>query len=253
VNKKLKTTAVVATLTMAAFAVGGIGIAKPVKSVDGNVEAEFGGGFSPKALSEEKPAPIASFLWEKVSTRDGFYPPALKKLRVVGDEHVEVDLKSWPVCRLAERDQRLTTGDVRKQCGPSIVGTGRIKGGVIFVGDKLIGFESDLLVTKGPGSTLYAYADLSVPTPALIVIPIEVKKIHRGRFGTEAVASLPKIAGGSGVVTYFRLGFKKGVLHATCPNRHLSARISAIFGGETKTSVKLTRPCAARTGPKRRD
>lgn len=238
---------------MGAFALGGISIAKPVESVDGVVETEFGGGFSPKTLPGEKPAPVAFFLWERIRTRDGSNPPALKKLRLVGDEHIEFDLKGRPICRSSGRDQRLTTGDVQKQCGPSIVGTGRIEGGVVFLGERLIGFESDLLVTKGSRSTLYAYADLSVPTPTLIVIPIEVKKIHRGRFGTEAVASLPTIAGGSGVVTFFKLGFKKGVLHATCPDRHLNARVGVAFKGGIKTSVALTRPCTTRTGPKRQD
>ncbi|HEU5104608.1 MAG TPA: hypothetical protein VFU11_02080 [Solirubrobacterales bacterium] len=103
-----------------------------------------------------------------------------------------------------------------------------------------------MVVVKGDASTLYAYAYFSAPVTAEVVIPIEVHKVARGGFGTESIASFPKIAGGSGAVTYFKLSFKRGVLRATCSGRQIHARIAAAFRDGTKASAALASPCTSK-------
>lgn len=241
-NRRFKALAIAATLVAIASVTAAIGVAKPAKTVVGNVEVEFEGGLSPKLLPAGKPAPITSLLWGKVRTLDGSHPPALRKLRVMGDEEVELHLEVRPRCRLPVSG-RLTTADIQKLCEPSIVGGGRIEGVVEFPEGESIDFESDLVAVKGGPTTVYAYASFTAPVTASIAIPIEVKKVRRGRFGTESIASLPKIAGGSGSVTYFTLKLEKGVLRATCAEGRLDGRVTAVLAGGTRASVDLSRPC----------
>ena len=235
-------------LVIATSVTGAIGVAKPAKTVLGNVEVEFGGRLSPSAIPTDKSAPIVSVLWGKVRTLDIANPPAPGKLRVVGDKGVALHLEGLPRCRLP-RSNRLNTSEIRKLCGPSIVGTGRIEGIVVFPGDQPIDFASELIAVKGGPSTLYAYAFFTAPVTAAIAIPIEVKKVRRGKFGTESIASLPKIAGGSGSVTYFKLSLEKGVLRATCAEGQLRGRVTAAFAGGTRASVELSRRCARKITP----
>ncbi len=243
---------VAALLAIAALAGGGAGIAKPVKSVGGGVETEFGGGFSPRALPKEKPAPIVPFLWGKVRKVDDTHPPALRELRVKGDKSVELDVKDMPVCHLSGSGppRGPTIGSIRRECRSSIVASGEARGEIEFPDNGPIGFESELLVVnggvEGGVTTLFVHIYLTVPTPALVVTTVKVKKVGAGRFGTEAVATLPKIAGGSGSITYFRLKFKRGVLRAACPDKRLSARIVAVFADSTRTSAGLHEPCVPR-------
>ena len=71
-----------------------------------------------------------------------------------------------------------------------------------------------------------------MPVPAAIVTTVKIKKIHNGRYGLKSVATIPKIAGGSGSVTSFSLkidkkftykGKKVSVLSAKCPDGKLQA------------------------------
>ena len=97
---------------------------------------------------------------------------------------------------------------------------------------------------KGGVTTLYIHAYLTVPTPAAIVTTVKIKKIHNGRYGLEAVSSIPKIAGGSGSVKSFSLTInKKGVLSAKCPDGKLQAHGTAVFVDGTRVSGEIVRTC----------
>ena len=50
---------------------------------------------------------------------------------------------------------------------------------------------------------------IPVPTPALLIATIRIKGIPRGRYGSEATITFPKIAGGSGSITSLDLRLKK--------------------------------------------
>ena len=66
---------------------------------------------------------------------------------------------------------------------------------------------------------------------------VKIKKVHNGRYGLKSVATIPKIAGGSGSVKSFSLTInKKGVLTAKCPDGKLQANATAIFSDGTKAS-----------------
>jgi hypothetical protein len=80
---------------------------------------------------------------------------------------------------------------------------------------------------------------------AALVTTVKVKKIHNGRYGLLS-AAVPKIAGGSGSVTFFTLTLKKGIISATCPDGHLNAHGTAKFDDGSSLSGTVVRPCTGK-------
>lgn len=241
--------AVLAVCALAVLVVGGTGIAKPVKSVVGEIETEFDGGFSPKALPKNKPTPITFWLWGKLRQIEGKHPPAVREFKLEGDKNVQIDVKGLPTCKSGQLQSR-TTNAARKACGPAIVGTGTTEAEVQFPEQPPIDVKSELLAfnggVRGGVTTLYIHAFLNAPVTAAIVTTVKIKNIHKGRYGTESIATIPKIAGGSGSATYFKLKFEKGILLAKCPDGHLNARGTAVFEDGTRVSAGVVRPCTSK-------
>lgn len=220
--------------------------AKPEKVIVGNLEVEYDGGFSPQALPKSKMTPITFFLWSKIRTVDGKHPPAIKEFKLEGDKNVEVNVKGVPTCTSGKL-QAQTTAGARKACGPAIVGSGTTEVEVEFSEQPPIDVKSELLAfnggVKGGVTTLYIHAYLTAPVTAAIVTTVKIKNVKKGRYGTESIATVPKIAGGAGSVTYFKLKFDKGFLVGQCPDGRLQAHGTAVFADNTKASATVIRPC----------
>lgn len=245
-----KYTGFVAVLVVAVLAIGGIAIAAPwVKVVVGNLEAQYNGGFSPKVLSKKKPTPITFNAAAKFGTLDGTHPPALKEVLIEGDKHADIDVKGIPPCKPG-RLQSQTSEGARKACGPSLIGSGKTDVEVKFDEQPPLIAHSELLAfnggVKGGVTTLYIHAFLTAPVTAAVVTTVKITKIHKGRYGLESVASVPKIAGGSGSVIFFTLTLKKGIVSASCPDGHLNARGTAVFTGGPKMKATVIRPCTGK-------
>ncbi len=107
--------------------------------------------------------------------------------------------------------------------------------------------------TKNGMTRLYAKAYLTVPTPAALVSTIDIRKISKGRFGTEMTISIPKIAGGSGSVTSFEARIDRHFSHRgrpasvatlNCPpDRKVQTNARAEFADGTHLGVEMVRPC----------
>lgn len=241
---------VVALAAAAILMVSGLAAAeKPVRVVQGNLETIFNGGFSPKVLSKTKPTPITFSISGQIRTLDGTHPPALKEFVLEGDKHAGISVKGIPVCPQSRLQSR-TTEQVRKICGPSLIGTGKTEVGIKLADQPEIFTKSELLAfnggAKGGVTTLFIHAYITVPTPAAVVTTVKIKKIHKGRYGLLSVASIPKIAGGSGSVKSFSLKLNKGILSATCPDGHLNARGTAVFAEGLHMSGEVVRPCTGK-------
>ncbi|HEY3435791.1 MAG TPA: hypothetical protein VGK41_09075 [Solirubrobacterales bacterium] len=220
--------------------------AKPEKVIVGNLEVEYDGGFSPKALPKNKFTPITFFLWAKIKTLDGKHPPAIKEFKLEGDKNVQVNVKGVPTCTSGKLQAR-TSAEARKVCGPAIIGEGKTDVEVQFPEQPPIMAHSDLLAFnggfKGGVTTLFVHAYLTAPVTAAVVTTVKIKNVKKGRYGTEAIATIPKIAGGAGSPTYFKLKFDKGFLMAKCPDGRLQAHGTGVFDDGTKASATVIRPC----------
>jgi hypothetical protein len=237
----------VAVCVAGMLVVAGIASAeKPVRVVQGNIETIFNGGFAPKKLPKSKPTPISFNISAQINTLDGTHPPALKEFLLEGDKHVSIDVKGIPTCK-SSKLQSTDTAAARKACGDALIGSGKTDVEIAFPEQNPIPVTSDLLAFnggfKGGVTTLFVHAYITVPTPAAIVTTVKIKKIHNGRYGLGSVATIPKIAGGSGSVTSFSLTIQKGILFATCPDGHLQARGAAVFSDGNRLKGGVVRAC----------
>jgi hypothetical protein len=214
----------------------------------GNLEVQYNGGFSPTALSKKKPTPITFNVAAKVASLDPDepHPPALREFVIEGDRHGGIDVAGIPTCTSGELQSR-TSAAARKACGPALIGSGKTDVEVKFPEQRPILAHSELLAfnggVKGGVTTLFIHAYLTAPVVAAVVTTVKVKKIHKGRYGLESVATVPKIAGGSGSVVFFTLTLNKGIIKATCTDGHLDARGTASFSDGTEAKGTVTRPC----------
>ncbi|MDQ3724339.1 MAG: hypothetical protein M3335_00370 [Actinomycetota bacterium] len=241
-------------LTMAlaaliAVSVAGIatGANKPETVEVGNLVFTFNGGFKPDKLPKKKMAPIKLQASGAISTKDGSHPPALKQVILETDKNGAVNVKGIPVCKSGQLQSRDTKG-AEKACKSAIIGKGTTKVDIKFPEQPTIPVQSKLLVFNGGKSgattTLFIHAYITVPTPAAIVTTVKIKKVNNGRYGLKSVATIPKIAGGSGSVRTFSLTVgKKSVLTAKCPDGKLQANATAMLADGTKASATIIRPC----------
>ena len=238
--------AVIAVVALAGLTLVSSVFAKPEKVIVGNLEVEYDGGFSPQALPKDKLTPITFFLWSKIRTVDKKHPPAIKEFKLEGDKNVAVNVKGVPTCTSGKL-QAQTTAAARKICGKAIVGSGTTEVEVQFPEQPPIDVKSELLAFnggfKGGVTTLFIHAYLTAPVTAAIVTTVKIKNVKKGRYGTESIAKVPKIAGGSGSVTYFKLKFDKGFLMGKCPDGRLQAHGTAVFADTTQASATVIRPC----------
>lgn len=238
---------------LAAVSVAGLASAagnKPVTVEAGNLKVTVNGGFSPNKLPKKKLAPIAFTASGKIRTKDGSHPPALKTVIVETDKNGAINVKGLPTCK-ASRIQATDTTAAMRACGKSLIGKGTTTAEIAFPEQTPINVNSKLLVFnggfKGGTTTLFIHAYFSSPVNGAIVTTVKVKKHRHGRYGLKSIATIPKIAGGSGSVTSFSLTInKKGVLLAKCPDGKLQAHATSIFADGTKASATIIRTCTGR-------
>jgi hypothetical protein len=246
-RKYLMLTMAIAALVAVSVAGIATGANKPVTVVAGNLEFTFNGGFSPSKLPKNKLAPISLNASGKIKTKDGSHPPALKQVIVETDKNGAINVKGLPKCTSGKLQSRDTKA-AEKACKSAIIGTGQTKVEVQFPEQAPIEVDSKLIVFNGGYSggttTLFIHAYFSAPVTGAIVTTVKIKKHKNGRYGLKSVATIPKIAGGSGSVKSFNLNItKKGVLTAKCADGKLQAHATAMFADNTKASATIIRTC----------
>jgi hypothetical protein len=246
-RKYLMLTMALAALIAVSVAGLATGAEKPVTVEAGNLKFTFNGGFKPSKLPKNKLAPITLTTSGKIQTKDGSHPPALKEVVVETDKNGAINVKGLPKCTSGQLQSR-DTRSAEKVCPKAIIGTGQTTVGVKFPEQPEIDVDSKLLVLNGGfaggTTTLYIHAYFSAPVTGAIVTTLKIKKHKNGRYGIKTIATIPKIAGGSGSVKTFNLKInKKGVLTAKCPDGKLQAHATAIFDDNTKASATIIRTC----------
>jgi hypothetical protein len=240
-----------ATALAALIAVSVAGIATgangPVTVEAGNLKFTFDGGFSPSKLPKNKMAPITLTASGKIQTKDGTHPPALKSVVVETDKNGAISTKGIPVCKSGALQSRDTKA-AEKACPKSIIGSGQTSVEVQFPESRPVNVNSKLVVfnggTSGGKTTLFIHAYFSAPVSGAIVTTVKIQKVKNGRYGLKSVATIPKIAGGSGSVKSFNLKInRKGVLTAKCPDGKLQANAESLFADGTKAEATIIRTC----------
>ena len=229
--------------------------AEPESARIGNLVLTDNGGIIPRKLPRHEQAPISAIIDAHIETVDGAHPPAIRSVAVDFDKTIVVDAKGLPACKRGQLEARPTAA-AKSACPDAIVGEGEGDVEVAFPEQAPFTATGPIVLFNGGvhgGKTdLYVHTYVSVPAPTAVVVPVELTRIHRGHFGIHAVAEIPRIAGGSGSVTRFRLkigrrftyrGKKESYLTASCPTGRYYTEGHAQFEDGTVLSLAHVLPC----------
>jgi len=194
------------------------------------------GGFTPTTLPKHGFAPIKLHGFGKIESEDGSPPPVLETVTIWFDKHGKVETRGLPTCTPGKL-AATTTAQARKLCPGAIIGKGFGKAVVDFPEQGPIPASSPITLfnakPKHGNPVVLAHAHLTVPGPTTFVVPIEIQKVHDGRYGFKTVAKIPKIAGGYGIPLYARIsvgrewqykGKTLSYANAGCPDGRLQAK-----------------------------
>jgi hypothetical protein len=215
----------------------------------GRLIAKFAADIAPNKLPTHTLSPAALKLLGKISTEDGAHPSALRKLTLDLDRNIAINAKGFPIChQTGVETYPYPHKNLRNVCKSAIVGAGNADFEVAIPEQSPIREQSPVTIYNGGmrqgAMTLFAVASINVPVPNQIVARVKIKKIRKGPYGTEAVAEIPKIAGGRGSVLDFKFTLRKiypymgkrvGYFEAKCPTGALKFTASLLFMNEAHT------------------
>lgn len=224
----------------------------------GNVVVVTDGGFTPTTLPKHRFAPIKLHGYGKISTADGQPPPILQTLTIWFDKHGEVVTKGLPVCTIGKL-QATTPAVARKNCHGAIVGTGFGTASINFPEQKPFKASSPITIFNAPpkhgNPTVLAHAYLGVPAPTTYIVPVEIQRVHDGRYGFKTEAKIPRIAGGAGIPIYGRLrigrewtykGKRLSYANASCADGRLQGKVQTSFKDGTFMEGEIIKPCTGK-------
>ncbi|HEY1853966.1 MAG TPA: hypothetical protein VGG40_05205 [Solirubrobacterales bacterium] len=233
----------------------GTAVAAALHLTLGDVVVVTDGGFTPTTLPKHHYAPIKLHGYGKISTTDGKTPPILEKLTLWFDRHGEVVTEGLPICRPG-RLLATTPAVARRNCRGAIVGTGYGTAVVNFPEQEPIYASSPITLFNGPpkhgNPTVLAHAYLNVPAPTTYIVPVEIQRVHDGRYGFKTEAKIPKIAGGAGTPLYGRLkigrewtykGKRLSYANASCADGRLQGKVQTTFKDGTFLEGTIIKPC----------
>jgi len=219
------------------------------------------GQVKPFRLPRTELAPIAVFLSGHVGTPDGSTPRQLKKMTVLVNRHGRLNDVGLPACGLDEI-QASTTERALEQCGDALVGSGRFWASIVLPAQRPYPTRGRLLVFNGRAGgrpALFAHIYTTKPFASSFVVTFALERIHRGPWGTELTASLPRALGDWGYVDRIKLTLRRkyryrGRLHsyfrASCPAPTGAltapfrlARTTFEFADDVQVTVPVTKSC----------
>jgi len=184
---------------------------------------------APIPAPSEGRMPVSLRLADSIWTDDGSHPPAATGARFELDEQLRLDMADVPICKPTSRIPR-----DQSPCDEGKVASGRIQVEVQFSEQQPIRVLGDATAYKTGARSMMIYAFLPAPVTATLFVPVTIDRGGSGIYGLEATASIPKIAGGSGSLTYLGLRFRKGLFSAACPKRRLQSRVTDTFADGTR-------------------
>lgn len=224
----------------------------------GNLFLSDNGGLLPSTLPKHGSAPVRARLEAGIGTVDGSHPPALETIDLNIDRTIGIDATGLPVCGL-KQITATSTAAAKRICPGTIVGSGEAEVEVAFPEQAPFTAKGPIVLfnggVRGGTTTVLVHTYVDVPAPTAIVVAAQVSRIHRGRYGLNIKARIPRIAGGAGSVTAFKIivgrsfsyrGQRRSYLSAGCPTGNYATQGQATFSDGTRLGVTHVFPCTPR-------
>ena len=180
----------------------GAGTATALRLTIGNIVVVTDGGFSPTTLPKHGYAPIKLHGYGKISTTDGKPPPILETLTLWFDKHGAVvdqgpaDLPARPAGGDDHRGRPQATAAARSSARASAPRSSTSPNrGRSWPPRRSRSSTARRSTATRPCSPT---PTSSVPAPTTYIVPVEIQKVHDGRYGFKTEAKIPRIAGGAG-------------------------------------------------------
>lgn len=195
-----------------------------------NIRVTFNADFAPRALPQNRAAPVSVEVSGRIATTDGSHPPALRRLEVAIHRNGKLYTKGLPTCS-APVLQSTNTEAALDRCGPAQVGRGTFRAEVLL-GEEVPAIGNILAFnSRHDGKqALVLHLFAAVPVRFTLVVPLEIGHPREGSFGTVLRAPIPRLGGGLGSITEIDL---------TVGRRYS-------FGGKRRSYVSAA--CAAPSG-----
>jgi hypothetical protein len=229
------------------------GVARGV-SIPETVEFVATASVSPRNLPQTGSAPATLRFSFRAATLDGTHLPAISRFKVGLDRGLALALRRMPACNPTVETP------IGRACGKARIGEGRVHFSIAFAEAEEI-FTSGRVVLYNRGAqdgarTILAVAEMTAPTRASMVMTGQVRRTQSGRFGTEIVFSVPRVAGGAGSITALRMtihgrrdveGEPVELLTERCPrDRELHIRLGVSFIDGSISEAQVVQPCTVR-------
>jgi len=224
----------------------------------GNLMINVDAGFRPASLPKRTFAPIGISGHADIGTVDGSLPSALSHVVVDWDRNGRLTTRGLPRCDPAQI-HNATSPVARRVCGKALIGSGSITAEIARPGEVPSRASSVVLIFNGvpdqgkPVILLHAFAYL--PAPTAFVIPVEITRLHGGRYGYRSTLDIPSIADGDGALTHFAFqvrrryrfrGRRLSVISARCPDQHLQVAGTISFANGDLASGSIVQACHGR-------
>jgi hypothetical protein len=229
----------------------------------GTLRVAFDARLLPHALPREREAPVTVQLVGAVRTTDGSTPPQLRRISIAMNRAGIVSVAGLPSCR-ASTLQQTSTEAALAECRDALVGRGHFSANVDFPGvafparGTVLVFNSS--TRKQAGLVLHLYG--SSPVRAAFVLPFEIERKSKGKFGTVFSTRIPQLASDQGYVTdidltigreYRYQGSERSFISASCAAPagftgavYELAKATFSFAGGTQLTSRLPGDCKVR-------
>jgi hypothetical protein len=243
---------------------GSAAAAQALVSQSENLRVAVEAKISPRALPRQGAAPVSVSVGGQVSTTDGSLPPQLRLLKIEMNRKGRLEYRGLPVCRYTEI-QPSTNERALAACRDSLVGEGSFDAYVRLGNQEPYPSHGRLLVfngQQGGRQLLLGHIYISRPFTSSFIIPFQIERLGKSRFGTALVANLAKALGDRRSLTgidltlsrrYSFAGKRRSYLSAGCPApKGLTkvlfplVRTTFAFAGGKTVSSTLTSTCQAR-------
>lgn len=206
-----------------------------------NLHTSFSATPAPIPVPSEGRIPVSLRLADSVWTDDGTRPPATTEVRFEFDKSYRLDLSEVQRCPWAPL-QSYPAFDW-STCASAVVAKGRIKWEVSFPEDEAFRVGAEAIAYRGSANRLLIRTEVPAPVRGEVVIPAKLSREAEDLYDLKATATIPRLAGGSGSLTYLGLRFRKGLFSVACPKRHLHSRAIDTFADGTRLGGSIVTTC----------